>query len=155
MFHDCTSEAEVKKLYRKLALLVHPDRGGDTEIMAKLTRAYDRALGEIPRPRSNASPSQSRSAPRPKPAPEPKPQPEAPRPRKEGESYTESSETIVRGDWRLGIIAELLAFHQVKPIFKKDFIQSVSMFSQVRGFITHGQYNALVRMYNIFGLNKS
>lgn len=40
-FVDCQSEKEVKDLYRKLAKLFHPDKGGDKELMISLQKQYD------------------------------------------------------------------------------------------------------------------
>lgn len=44
LFRGLTSEAEIKRAYRKEALRIHPDRGGTTEAMVKLTAAYDEAI---------------------------------------------------------------------------------------------------------------
>ena len=40
-FKDCTSKEECKKLYKKLAFMYHPDRGGDTEIMKAINAEFD------------------------------------------------------------------------------------------------------------------
>ncbi len=155
MFQDCNSETEVKKLYRRLALLIHPDRGGDGELMVKLTKAYDRALSNAPKPRSTTSQARTQPNPRPRKPPEPKPQPEAPRPRKDGEPYTESQEGDIKNtDWRSGILLELVEFFKTKKSYTNKFINSIACYFAIRGFITSGQYNCLVRMYNEFGLNK-
>merc|ERR1719243_104832 len=36
-----SSEAEIKKAYRKLAVKHHPDKGGDPEVFKEITRAYE------------------------------------------------------------------------------------------------------------------
>ena len=41
------TRAEIEKLYRHLATLRHPDRGGSHEQMTELNRAYEQALAEI------------------------------------------------------------------------------------------------------------
>ena len=38
-FKDCNSKEECKKLYKKLAFMYHPDRGGDTETMKAINEA--------------------------------------------------------------------------------------------------------------------
>ena len=38
---DFASPEEIKKVYRKLALIHHPDRGGDQERMKLINAAYD------------------------------------------------------------------------------------------------------------------
>ena len=40
-FKDCTSKEECKKLYKKLAFMYHPDRGGDTETMKAINAEFD------------------------------------------------------------------------------------------------------------------
>jgi curved DNA-binding protein CbpA len=40
-FKDCTSLAEVKKRYKELAMLHHPDRGGDTATMQEINNQYE------------------------------------------------------------------------------------------------------------------
>jgi DnaJ-class molecular chaperone len=36
----CATHAEIREAFRDLASVHHPDRGGDTAVMAELTRAY-------------------------------------------------------------------------------------------------------------------
>lgn len=44
-FSKCSTTADVKKLYRELAMKYHPDRpGGNTEVMQKINSAYLEAL---------------------------------------------------------------------------------------------------------------
>jgi curved DNA-binding protein CbpA len=40
-FEGCTSLDEVKSLYKQLAMLHHPDRGGDTATMQKINLEYE------------------------------------------------------------------------------------------------------------------
>ena len=40
-FKDCTSKEECKKLYKKLAFIHHPDRGGDLETMKTINAEFD------------------------------------------------------------------------------------------------------------------
>jgi len=46
-FKHCNTEAEVKKEYRKLAMLHHPDLGGSVEIMAEINSEYLVALKNV------------------------------------------------------------------------------------------------------------
>ena len=39
-FHDCTTPGEVKTLYRRLAMRMHPDRGGDTATFQSMQVEY-------------------------------------------------------------------------------------------------------------------
>lgn len=43
-FVDVTTPAEIKSLYRKLAMEHHPDRGGDTRVMQDINAEYHRIL---------------------------------------------------------------------------------------------------------------
>lgn len=43
-FDSCTTLEEVKKKYRDLAKLYHPDKGGDLETMQKLNAEYDKII---------------------------------------------------------------------------------------------------------------
>lgn len=43
-FKGCVTVAEIKKLYRQLAMQHHPDRGGDTATMQEINRQYQAAL---------------------------------------------------------------------------------------------------------------
>ena len=40
-FKDCNTKEECKKLYKKLAFMYHPDRGGDTETMKAINAEFD------------------------------------------------------------------------------------------------------------------
>ena len=40
-FKECKSVEECKKLYKKLAFIHHPDRGGDTETMKAINAEFD------------------------------------------------------------------------------------------------------------------
>ena len=40
-FKECKSVEECKKLYKKLAFIYHPDRGGDTETMKAINAEFD------------------------------------------------------------------------------------------------------------------
>ena len=62
MFQHCQNKQEVEKLYKRLAKRLHPDCGGEHELMILLKESYESALNRI---RGHISPS--RSAPSSKP----------------------------------------------------------------------------------------
>jgi hypothetical protein len=43
-FNGCTNPDDVKRLYREMAKIFHPDAGGNAHDMAELTRQYEQAL---------------------------------------------------------------------------------------------------------------
>lgn len=43
-FKSCASVQELKKEYRRLAMMYHPDRGGDTATMASINAEYKRMM---------------------------------------------------------------------------------------------------------------
>lgn len=51
---------EAKSLYRSLALLFHPDRGGDTTVMAEINSQYDAILAHLDGQVSKGSDGKSR-----------------------------------------------------------------------------------------------
>jgi curved DNA-binding protein CbpA len=46
-FKDCLTVAEVKKLYKELAMKNHPDLGGDTATMQEINRQYEITLKSL------------------------------------------------------------------------------------------------------------
>jgi hypothetical protein len=46
-FKKCSTVAEVKKLYKELAMINHPDLGGDTAIMQEINKQYEEILKRL------------------------------------------------------------------------------------------------------------
>ena len=44
IFTNCRTLDEVKREYKRLALIYHPDRGGDTGSMQEINRQYDEIM---------------------------------------------------------------------------------------------------------------
>ncbi|KAJ3067203.1 hypothetical protein HDU98_009603 [Podochytrium sp. JEL0797] len=78
------TDDDIKKAFRRLALLYHPDKGGCHEKMAKVNEAYE-LLNDPSRRHKTFTPDffnpQPRQKPQPRPAPAWKPPPPPPRPR--------------------------------------------------------------------------
>lgn len=48
-FNDCKTLEDLKKEYRRLAVLHHPDKGGDLETMKLINAAHDKKFEELKR----------------------------------------------------------------------------------------------------------
>ena len=55
MFKTCKNLSELKKEYRRLAFMYHPDHGGNPEAMKDLNNAYDKAKQALNRPQQPKS----------------------------------------------------------------------------------------------------
>ncbi len=79
MFQRCQNEEEVEKLYKRLAKRLHPDCGGEHELMILLKESYESSINRI---KGLASPARFYGArdvkPPPPPAPPPKPDEKVP-----------------------------------------------------------------------------
>lgn len=47
MFHTCKTKAEVNSLFKRLAKHLHPDQGGENDLMILLTEAKEKALSGL------------------------------------------------------------------------------------------------------------
>jgi len=74
MFQRCQSKEEVEKLYKRLAKRLHPDCGGEHELMILLNESSESALNHI---KSYASPARFDNARDVKPPPSPTPAPKS------------------------------------------------------------------------------
>lgn len=137
MFSKCINEQEIKALFRKLAMRLHPDYGGCNELMSLLNDSYELALEYIKSKNSwefNKSKETSRYS---------------------GKKFYETSyEDIEEEDSRIKIIDEICTYAEKNKNFKIDFTLSVAEFLQENGFITSRQYNRLVGIYYAFEMDK-
>lgn len=60
-FERCATEQDVKARLRALAKLLHPDRGGDSTLMANCKAEADRRISEIRNPQATKQPSGRRA----------------------------------------------------------------------------------------------
>lgn len=47
-FQDCRTKEEVRKLFFKLCIQLHPDKGGDHNVFVRMKREYDYAIEHFP-----------------------------------------------------------------------------------------------------------
>lgn len=161
MFHDCKNEQEVKTLYRKLSMRLHPDHGGSDELMKLLTDAKERRsqeiqnggsvrddeIEEIKKAYEEAWTSFTR----------------AQRRHESGSSkwntraqkpHDNGTETVKKGDDRLSILEDILLYASHHPSFNIEFIKSIKQYLTLHGFVTMKQYNALVKIINSFNISE-
>jgi hypothetical protein len=130
MFINCQDEDSMKKLYRRLANFLHPDKGGEADLMIMLTKSFERALINLKKSaNANVKPDAK---------------------------YQNIYEDILYDleDERLGIIKEILKYSEKYPRYKTDYINSIIEYMDNNGFITSSQYNSLVKSYYAFRMDK-
>lgn len=132
MFHKCSSEEEAKKLFRRLALRLHPDAGGDSDLMILLQEWYEYSREAI----NESSKKQEKET------------------KWSGEKYHKSYENIYSGDERLHIIVEIFAYSDSHKKFDPSMTESINEYLSENGYITSAQYNALVRVYYAFRMDQ-
>lgn len=130
MFRSCQNEESIRKLYRRLANFLHPDKGGESDLMVILTNAYEKALIEFKKSENS------------------KVKPEA--------KYQNVYDDILydEDDERFEIIEDILAYSEKNPRYKTDYLNSIKEFIDKNGFITSAQYNSLVKTYYAFRMDK-
>ena len=130
MFKNCQDEESIKKLYRRLANYLHPDKGGEADLMIILTKSFERALVELKKSaNANVKPDAK---------------------------YQNIYEDIPYDpeDERFEIFKEILKYSEKYPRYKTDYINSILEYMDNKGFITSAQYNSLVKTYYTFRMDK-
>lgn len=154
MFHKCKNEADRKALFRRLAKKLHPDHGGEHELMILLQECYEIEIKkhegkkgydyeDLQREWDKRSQNEKKEPPK-----------EKPRPKPFDGSYDTVFEDVYEGDERIRIIHEILAFSATHPTFDASFTLSVSEYLSEHGFITTAQFNALVKIYYAFKMDE-
>jgi len=128
MFFLCKTEDEIKKLFRKLAIYLHPDKGGDVYLMNLLIEAREHASKCISR--------------------------ENIRDVEESQAFKNACEDIYLSDSRLDIIDHILEYAKLHKSFNNKFTISVKDFLLQKGYITSMQYNSLVKIYYSFRMDE-
>jgi len=139
MFFNCHNKTESKKLYRKLSMYLHPDKGGDDYLMSLLTSAYHACLerggaatedNETKRDDINAKEYES------------------------NEIYPMSYDDIRKGDSRLDIISEIHEYASNHKKFNIGYIESIKEYLSDNAYISSTQYNTLRKIYYSFHMGE-
>jgi hypothetical protein len=136
MFSKCKDEKEVKTLFRKLAMRLHPDYGGCNETMSLLKDAYDSSLAYVNSSHKNKAQK----------APDSNPE--------DKKFYERVFDDVKEGDPKLRIITEIYAYAESHESFKIDTTEEINNYLEENGHITSQQYNRLVYIYYAFAMDK-
>lgn len=132
MFDACKTQAESKKLYHRLAQKLHPDFGGDHDLMVILNTSYERHINLLQTWDKCQKKAEETCENR----------------------YQKEYEDIDEGDPRLEILDEIFEYASRRPKFDPAFINSIKEFIEENGHITSSQYNRLVNVYYSFKMDK-
>jgi len=130
LFSECEDEAEGKALFRRLAKLLHPDMGGDNELMALLKNAHENFKISMLTPNSKAY----RKPPK----------------YQKKQKYNKVYEEVFIDDPEIKIIEDIFEYAKNHKKFNISYVSSIKDFLNENGYVTEGQYNGLVRIYTSF-----
>ena len=122
MFSKCKSLQDVKTLFRKLSLRLHPDSGGSHELMLLLQEAYQNFLESL---NSN----------------------EKTNPLEDNVQFKNVSTRVWLGDHKLSIVDELFKFNEMGIGFNFVRFHQILDFLNKNKFVVSSQYNELVQIY--------
>jgi hypothetical protein len=125
MFQECKTVEEKKKLYRRLSKHLHPDCGGDVDLMSLLTRTYESSIAF-----SNFEPDDD----------------EYEDEEWDGVIRHESSRIYNSSD-KTVLIDIILNYAKENKGFKTDFVKSIKDYLEKNGSISAKQYNCLVDLF--------
>jgi len=143
MFFKTKDSFESKKLFRELALRLHPDHGGSHHLMILLQEAYEERLKHLDIEEEIRETSKEK----------PKPKPKAENKTYSGK-YQNTFENVEDDDEeKLEIIKEIKAYSATHPKFNMWYIESLIEFLEENGHLTSTQYNKIVNIYYSFRMD--
>jgi len=137
-FENCKNKDELRQMYRKLAHLLHPDKGGSNELMMILNKYFEICEETFEKDDTNYGEKlweKYKNA------------------CKENNMcfiYEKTDEPIYETDPRSSILENIEKYASKHPKFKLDYLETVQDYMDRNKFITAGQYNALVKTWNAF-----
>jgi hypothetical protein len=135
MFTDCKTPEEAKNLFRRLALRLHPDHGGDADLMVLLRKAYDefiRCLEMIHKGKKESPPKKDE---------------DWIKRQEENPKYPIVDKNIHAGDEILKIMDDIFEAAEHLKNFKTNYCESIYENLEKNGYLTSTQYNTLVKIY--------
>ena len=129
MWHRCKTVDYCKKLFRRLALMIHPDKGGEADIFITIQESYEMEL--INRKSKEYKP--------------PKYQPQE-------RLYEQRYDKVHEGDPDLNILSEIEEYASTHPKFNCDYLHAMIDYLNTYTYLTSNQYNKLVNVYYAFGM---
>jgi curved DNA-binding protein CbpA len=136
MFFEFKTESEIKKLFRRFAKFLHPDQGGDAELMSLLMEYYKYSLQELHGKKSEIEKELFKQR--------------EEKERNQENKYKRVYEDVILGDDALKMVDEMKAYAKLCSNFKSDFFSSVMDFLDEKGYVTYRQYNSLLKVYLAF-----
>ncbi len=136
MFHRCKDKDDAKILFRRLAKHLHPDCGGETDLMIILQECYEMYLN----PKEKKE-SQTES---------PKKENVRPDLKYQQTEYNVDSDEIEK----LKILNEIFEYAKYHPKYNLYYLESVEEYLAEHGYVTSAQYNALVKAYYAFRMDQ-
>ncbi len=134
MFRNCPDKDSATKLYKRLAFRLHPDHGGSNDLFMLLYDAYNEHIkileSEID---MNLLKDKSSHIER---------------------KYKDTDSRVKDGDDKLDIIVEMYEYAENHTSFETKFLDSVCIQLKDNGSISAAQYNALVKIYYSFRIDK-
>ena len=127
MFFLCRSKEEAKKLYRRLSIFLHPDKGGESDLMSLLTSSYENILKSLPEIIDESCCKVV---------------------------YQNCYEDVYKPNEKLNIIEDMYEYAATHKRFDLSFLDSIVDFLVEYGYVTSAQYNSLVKIYYSFKMNE-
>lgn len=156
MFHTCKTKAEVNTLFKRLAKYLHPDHGGENDLMILLTEAKEKALSGLGGYSGLSSEDilgdaykkayrryeeeeswfrESTSGER------------FYRSKPHGQKYNSTIGNVHREHPYSGIIDDILAAAKKNPRIKTHLAERAKSTMEMKGYISAEEYNELVMYY--------
>jgi hypothetical protein len=127
MFQKCQTTEETKTLFRKLAKYLHPDVGGDTQLMILLQETYEMHLHSLENQKMI------------------------------GTTESEPVYTpiwIYKDDPRTKVVYEILKYAKYNKRFDDTFVASIKDQLEANGKISQAQLNSILKVYKGFKMEQ-